>query len=207
MEEKTRVLDLRMGRSAHLYTLPMEVLMKKILFFTITIVFLLYSTGCTASVQEDPPVTPQPTPEPMIVVTLPNSVLESKQIEEIAAIASDIGNIEIKNESEVISYNMPQSAHEELIKRLRLQILDSYHNLIINTASGSIYEINNDFNFTVATMVVDQEVFTAYDDKSTDVVANGAIIYQLMSGNNEPVFTLRLQDKATYKVFDTKTYP
>lgn len=175
--------------------------MKKIMiWFTLAAMFLI-AAGC--SVRKGYPWVK---PQNIIEIKFPKAVLEALQVEEIAATIADFGDVKMRNSDDIV-YRIPEDAYDELLKGLRASIMDHYHALILSTKSPVIYEITCDGNFTVGTIVVDQQAFQAASIDNISIVANGALLYQWINQSEQPSFTLRFEDKATHKIFDTQIYP
>ncbi len=146
-----------------------------------------------------------------VEITLPASLFEGENIDEVIAEAKENGISEVKvNDDGSLTYKMPKSKHNEIMREMRDDLLEYIEETKNSEDYKSIKDINHNKAFSEFTLVVDQEAFeNSFDGFAALGLGISALYYQLFDGvapDNYKV-TIFIENANTGEVFNTIVYP
>lgn len=150
-----------------------------------------------------------------VEVTLPASLVEElkedEEIEEITEEAKEDGMKEVtENDDGSLTYKMSKSKHEEIMKEIEGDLIETIDEVIEDEDYDSIKDIEANKPYTAFNVIVDKQMFEdSLDGISILAVVFHSMFYQLFDGvdpdDYEAVFTFENED--TNEVFDEVVYP
>lgn len=146
-----------------------------------------------------------------VTITLPASLLEGQNLEEVIQAAKEEGVTDVKeNEDGSLSYTMPAKVHREMMDSLKTNLISALNSLTTGDVFTSIKEVSYSDDFTKFTFEVDKEAFLdSLDSFAVFTVVFSSMYYQCLDGvkPEDMALTVDFKDSATEEVFDTKVYP
>lgn len=146
-----------------------------------------------------------------VTITLPASMVESENTEDIVAEAKERGIKSVKvNEDGSITYKMSKSVHRQLMKEMKEDFNDTAEDYKTGDDFASIRDVKYNKNLTSISLIVEREAFeNSLDSFAVFGLGFAAMYYQLFDGikADDIAVTIDIQDSATGKVFNTVTYP
>jgi PBP1b-binding outer membrane lipoprotein LpoB len=146
-----------------------------------------------------------------VTVTLPASLFEGQNIDEVIASAKEDGVKEAtKNEDGSVTYKMSKSAHNKMLKELGATIKQSIEEMKTEQTFASIKDITANDSFSQFTLTVDK---AAYEGSMDAFAAFGiglqGMMYQMYEGvdSSKTKVVIDIKDESTGEVFDTVIYP
>ncbi|MGO4541758.1 hypothetical protein [Paenibacillus sp. 2TAB19] len=146
-----------------------------------------------------------------VTVTLPASLFEGQNIDEVIASAKEDGVKEAtKNEDGSVTYKMSKSAHNKMLKELGATITQSIEEMKTEQTFASIKDITANDSFSQFTLTVDK---AAYEGSMDAFAAFGiglqGMMYQMYEGvdSSKTKVVIDIKDESTGEVFDTVIYP
>lgn len=146
-----------------------------------------------------------------VEITLPASMIESDNIDQVIAEAKadGVGEV-IKNSDGSLTYKMSKSKHKEMMNEMATELKSSIDEMTNSEDFSSIKDITTNKSFSEFTMIVDQEVFeNSFDSFATLGLGIGGMMYQLFDGvkSDDYKVTIHVKDEATGEEFATVVYP
>ncbi|MEK3886524.1 hypothetical protein [Bacillus sp. FSL K6-3431] len=146
-----------------------------------------------------------------VEITLPPSLFEGQDIDEVIAEAKNDGVNEVKlNDDGSLTYKMPKAKHKEILKELESNLLEYVDDVKIDTEAASIKDITHNKDFSEFTLVVDQEAFEdSFDGIAVFGLAISALFYQAFIGvdSDDYKVTVFYKNVDTGNIFNTVVYP
>jgi len=171
--------------------------MKKIALFSLILVLIL--SGCGGSKNAS------------VEITLPASMFENQDVEQVIADAKENGVEEVKqNDDGTYTYTMSKSVHEDMMKEMKEGIDEYLDELKSGETFKSIKDIKHNNSYSEFQLIVDQAAF----EKSLDSLATlglglQGMFYQYFDGvsADKAKVTIKVEDQGTKTVFNTIVYP
>jgi len=146
-----------------------------------------------------------------VEVTLPSSMFENQNIEDVISEAKADGVKEIiKNDDGSLTYKMSKAKHAEMMKDMEVQINSTLEDLKNNKDFASIKDVVSNKTFSEFTVSVDKESYeNSFDGFATLTLAISGMYYQLFNGVSPDKYKviINLKDEATGELFNSITYP
>ncbi|QST02211.1 hypothetical protein IMZ31_22420 (plasmid) [Pontibacillus sp. ALD_SL1] len=146
-----------------------------------------------------------------VKVTLPASMVEGENIEDIKANAKEQGIKEVtQNDDGSVTYKMSKSTHKEMMSEIKGSVEDSIEQMKTSGEYASIEDVTYNDSFSEFTMIVNKEKFeNSMDGFASMTLGMSGIIYQMYEGKSEEdaKVTIKMEDAETGEVFDETVYP
>ncbi|MHA7963722.1 hypothetical protein ACX93W_06200 [Paenibacillus sp. CAU 1782] len=144
-------------------------------------------------------------------VTLPASMFEGQDFEQIVAQAKEegIGEV-IQNDDGSITYKMSKSAYKTMMDEMEQGLLDYVNELKSGTDFASIKDVTHNKSFSEFTLIVDKAAYeSGFDGMASLGIVVAASYYQLFNGvsSDDLKITINAQDESTKEVFSTRVFP
>jgi len=146
-----------------------------------------------------------------VEITLPASMFEGQDIDQVIASAKEEGVTEVKkNEDGSVTYKMPKSVHKNMMKEMESEIIASLDELKNGEDFQSIKDVKHNDSFTEFTLIVEK---SAYEGSFDGFAALGlglqGMFYQAFNGvaADKQKVTIHIEDESTGDVFNTVEYP
>lgn len=181
--------------------------MKKIISF-ILIVFCL--TGC-AKIEKN--ITPTPTEllsEDDIIITVPGSFFEFREVKSFLDAEISRGNIKSINENPdgSITYTLNKKQYETVLSNLKSSIIETFE--ILENNNGSIKKIEHNEELTEITFIVVKDDYENSADEIAAYIASGeSMVYSFLKSNNItfPAIKIHVKDEETGEIIRSIRYP
>ena len=146
-----------------------------------------------------------------VEVTLPASMFEGKNIDDIKASAKENGIKKVtQNEDGSITYKMSKSVHREMMKEIATSLKETVEETKTSGDYASIKDITYNDSFSEFTMIVDKEAYeNSMDGFAAMTLGMSGMFYQLYDGADPDEYsvTIHIEDKATGEKFGEVVYP
>ena len=146
-----------------------------------------------------------------VEVTIPPSLLEDQNIDEVIAEAKEAGVSEVtENDDGSLTYKMSKSVHSEMMKEIENGLKENIDELKNSEDYVSIEDVISNNSFSEFTMVVNQEEYeNSFDGFAALGLGISGLYYQLFDGVDPDDYkvTIHLENAETGEVFDTIVYP
>lgn len=146
-----------------------------------------------------------------VEVTLPASMVDSDNIDQVIADAKADGVGEVtKNSDGSLTYKMSKPKHKEMMKELEAELESSIDDMKNSEDFSSIKDITFNKSFSEFTMIVDQGAYeNSFDSFATFGVGVSGMMYQLFDGvkSEDNKVTIHVKDETTGEEFATIVYP
>ncbi|MGP4067307.1 hypothetical protein [Halobacillus sp. B29] len=146
-----------------------------------------------------------------VEVTLPSSLVESENMEEMKAGAKEKGIKNVtQNDDGSITYKMSKSVHKKLMGEIETQLKETVEEIKNTEDFTSIQDITHTKNFSNFTMKVDREAYeNSMDGFASLGLGMSGMMYQLYNGENPETYevTIEVEDASSGEVFDEIIYP
>lgn len=146
-----------------------------------------------------------------VEVTIPASFLEGQDIDTAITAAKEEGVKEvIKNSDGSLTYTMPKSVHNKMLKELEESVLETVEEIKTSDDFTSIKDVTYNKSFSEFTLTVNKEQFdSGFDAMSSMGLAIVGMYYQLFNGMDPEKFkvTVNFKDEANGDVFNSVVYP
>jgi predicted small lipoprotein YifL len=121
-----------------------------------------------------------------VEVTLPASMFEDQNIDDVIAQAKEDGVKEvIKNSDGSLTYKMSKSKHSEMMKEMQDQLTANIEEMKTSEDFVSIKDVTHNKSFSEFTMIVDKEAFeNSFDGFAAFGLGLSGMMYQLFDGVN-----------------------
>ncbi|MGG1674175.1 hypothetical protein ACIFOT_00325 [Neobacillus sp. NRS-1170] len=145
-----------------------------------------------------------------VKITLPVSMFEGQDIDQVIADAKKEGIEVTKNQDGSLTYKMSKAQHKKMMKEMKENITKTVEETKNSKDYASIKDITYNDDISEFTVEVDKE---AYENSMDGFVALGlgmsGMMYQLFNGvdPNHYKVTIYIKDQASQKVFDQIVYP
>lgn len=146
-----------------------------------------------------------------VEITLPASLFEVQDIDQAIEEAKEKGVTKaVKNGDGSVTYTMPKSAHDQMMKEMADGITDFIKELKAGEDFKSVQDVTHNKGFNEFALTVKKEQYeNSFDGFAVFGLALQGMFYQAFNGVKEDKLkvTIQLKDADTNKVFDTVTYP
>lgn len=146
-----------------------------------------------------------------VEVTIPALFFEGQDIDSVISKAKNSGIKEvIKNDDGSLTYKMPKSEHEEMMKGLKEGILASVDELKTSDNIKSVKDITYNKSFSEFTVSVNKKEFeTSFDTMASFGLGLTGMYYQLFNGADVENYkvTVIFKDESSGEVINTIVYP
>jgi len=149
--------------------------------------------------------------EANVEITLPASIFEGENIDEVIEKAKSDGVEEvIENEDGSLTYKMSKAKHNEMMKEMENSIIQSVEEMETSGDYASIKNIEYSKDFSEFTMIVEK---SAYENSFDGFIVIGlglqGMYYQMYNGvdTDQNKVKIDIKDEATGEIFDTIIYP
>ncbi|MEH7335097.1 hypothetical protein V7161_20940 [Neobacillus drentensis] len=145
-----------------------------------------------------------------VKLTLPASMFEGQDIDQVIADAKNEGIEVTKNQDGSLTYKMSKAQHKKMMKEMKENIVKNVEETKNSKDYASIKDITYNDDISEFTVEVDK---AAYENSMDGFVALGlgmsGMMYQLFNGvdPNHYKVTIYIKDQASQKVFDQIVYP
>lgn len=144
-------------------------------------------------------------------VTLPATMFQGKDIDEVTAQAKEKGVEEvIKNDDGSITYKMSKANHKKFITKMKEDITSSIKEIKSSGTFVSIKDITYNDDLSEFTMLVDKEKFEgSFDSMASMGLGLQGVYYQLFQGKNidDTKVTIIIKDTDNEEIINTIIYP
>ncbi|WP_173918680.1 hypothetical protein [Halobacillus sp. Marseille-Q1614] len=146
-----------------------------------------------------------------VEVTLPASMLEGENIEDLKDKAEEKGIKEVtQHEDGTVTYKMSKSTHKELMNELETSLKDTIKETKNSEDYISIKDITHNHDFSAFTMVVNQSDYeNSMDGFAALTLGIAGMMYQLYDGADTDKYsvTITVEDEGTGETIDEVVYP
>ncbi|MFC7063045.1 hypothetical protein [Halobacillus seohaensis] len=145
-----------------------------------------------------------------VEVTLPASMVEGQNMDQITAEAKEQGVKEVtQNDNGSVTYKMSKSAHKEMLKETKKGVVESVEEVKNSGDYSSVQDITYNDNFTEFTMVVDQKKYeNSMDGFATMTLGMSGMMYQVFEGKGEDEYSVNITiENTSGEEFDEVKYP
>ncbi|GAA0492741.1 hypothetical protein GCM10008986_18900 [Salinibacillus aidingensis] len=145
-----------------------------------------------------------------VEVTLPASMFENQDPEEVIASAEEDGIKVTENDDGSYTYKMSKAKHKEMMAEMGTEVKNTVDEMVSSGDYTSIKDITYNNDFSEFTMVVERE---AYENSMDAFAAMGlgmsGMMYQLFDGADPDEYSvaISLKDEASGEVFNQVKYP
>ncbi|MFP7494974.1 FctA domain-containing protein [Terribacillus saccharophilus] len=145
-----------------------------------------------------------------VEVTLPASLYEGEEAEEVVAEAEKDGAKVTPNEDGSYTFKMSKSDHKKMMDEMSTEIGSSVDELVTSGDYTSFQDIQYNDDFSKFKVIVDKEAY----ENSMDAFASfslgiAGMMYQLFDGADPDEYsvTITIEDEASGDVLDEVVYP
>lgn len=146
-----------------------------------------------------------------VEVTIPSSLIEGEDKEEIISEAEENGIEEvIENADGSISYKMSKAVHKEMMKEVESGINEYLEELKSSEEFISIEDVTTNKSFSEFTMIVNQESFeSSFDGFAALGLGIQGLYYQLFNGVSPDDYEviINVENVETGEVIDSTVFP
>ncbi|MGD6830695.1 hypothetical protein ACQCT5_00940 [Sutcliffiella halmapala] len=145
-----------------------------------------------------------------VEVTIPASMFEGENVDEVVAEAETEGIKATKNDDGSVTYKMSKAQHKEMLAEMKQSVTESIEDMKNGEDYVSIEDVTFNDNLSEFTMIVDKAAFeNSMDGFATFALGVGGMMYQLYDGVNpeDNKVKIVIQDKETEEVFDEFVFP
>lgn len=145
-----------------------------------------------------------------VVITLPASLMEDTDPDEVIAEAEEEGIHVVVNDDGSVTYTMTRAQHNELLGEMAEGIQETIEDLRTSEDFVSIADVTANDSYSEFTMIVDREAYeNSFDGFAAFGLGVSGIYYQLFQGVDPDNFQVlvHVQDEETGEVFNTINFP
>ncbi|MEI5909408.1 hypothetical protein WAK64_20480 [Bacillus spongiae] len=146
-----------------------------------------------------------------VEVTLPSTMFEGEDIDEVMADAKEEGVSEVtKNDDGSITFKMTKSKHKEMMEDIKGEVTQTVTDTKNSEDYVSIKDITYNDSFSEFTMVVDKASYeNSMDGFAVFGLGISGMMYQLFAGvdSDKTKVTITVKDEATDEVINEMIYP
>ncbi|MBS4214846.1 hypothetical protein [Neobacillus rhizophilus] len=180
---------------------------------------LLFLVSCSAEkTDKQPKETEKPNSEAVnvdkgllsVTITLPASMFEDQNVDEVVANAQKEGITATKNEDGSVTYKMSKSKHKEMMQEMKTTVIQTVNDAKSGKDFQSIKDITYKDDFSEFTLIVDKAAYeNSFDGFAALGLGMSGMMYELFNGvkPEEYKVTINIKDQATQNVFDQIVYP
>ncbi|MED4229396.1 hypothetical protein, partial [Neobacillus cucumis] len=145
-----------------------------------------------------------------VTLTLPASMFEGQNIDQVIADAQKKGIKATKNADGSVTYKMSKAQHKEMIQEMKKSVIETINDTKSGKDYSSIKDITYNDDFSEFTLIVNKSDYeNSMDGFAVLGLGMSGMMYQLFTGVKPEDYkvTIDVKDEATQKVFDQVVYP